>query len=194
MITLPVGKIYHIIFTNARKEYKREFNEFVTREDMEAGYTHPEGKGNRKDHKFAFLFEQFDEIVADTVEVILSGYAGYSKNEEFRIIHNLCPMDDVPNYLVNTVRLGAKWADAVQSPLIFCRCLNGEHNQDHLGYVERAEIMPFRQLEWHHFAHNHSPNARSHEALLKEMEAAYPGFTEDSVVTVLWYWFDRFKD
>jgi hypothetical protein len=94
----------------------------------------------------------------------------------------------------STVRNGRKWFDQAQigDNLVLCACSNPQshagENVYGMGKVTDVRLKPFIQLASDEIETNHANGvATKYEELLLAMQRAYPGFTADSEVTVLFY-------
>lgn len=120
-----------------------------------------------------------------------------------KVLHMLHSLDTDPGMVGTTVRRGIKWKGSVGDTLILCvcsdRCLTTEcsdpdgeicDNCDRQGegivheeWFGRFINVPAKAVEY-----EHEESSRMYSGLLSSMERAYgPGFTEESVVTILSY-------
>lgn len=109
-----------------------------------------------------------------------------------------------PYGIINTVRAGSKWYDALKVGEEVYVKINGRltgmcgdeyarfpqdvhiyFNGLRLGIVTKLECKKFCDLKAEDIRYNFHSLAREYEELLEEMKDIYPGFSEDSEVTVV---------
>lgn len=93
----------------------------------------------------------------------------------------------IHNRTINvTVRRGSKWADLGRDQEIVLASQNGTTTQK--AHVICAQIMPFSHIPDALIEHEHDPECRDRDGLLKTMQSVYPGFMETEAVTVVLYY------
>lgn len=87
-----------------------------------------------------------------------------------------------------TVRNGEKWMEAKVGDRLLLK-KTGDDKVIHTAYLCGKAFMPFRMIPERWLAIEHDPKCRTLKGLLKHgMKPAYPDFTKDSFVTVLFFW------